>query len=86
MRRIFVSAALAILLSTCGSRGGQLDCGVSETTLGESPGTAAGDADTPVGLRASDESLHNPFTHKAKYTQTVYNPVLGSFSKQKFRG
>jgi hypothetical protein len=27
----------------------------------------------------------NPFTHKARYTGTVYNPMLGTFGTQKFR-
>jgi hypothetical protein len=27
----------------------------------------------------------NPFTHKTKYTATVYNPALGTFGTQKFR-
>jgi hypothetical protein len=27
----------------------------------------------------------NPFTHKTKYTGTVYNPALGTFGTQKFR-
>ncbi|AMV22768.1 hypothetical protein VT84_00050 [Gemmata sp. SH-PL17] len=27
----------------------------------------------------------NPFTHKSKYTGTVYNPLSGQFSKQAFR-
>ncbi|MBP3958616.1 hypothetical protein J8F10_25495 [Gemmata sp. G18] len=27
----------------------------------------------------------NPFTHKSKYTGTVYNPLSGQFSKQTFR-
>ncbi|MBY0459208.1 MAG: hypothetical protein K2V38_17905 [Gemmataceae bacterium] len=27
----------------------------------------------------------NPFTHKSKHTGTVYNPVLGQFTRTNFR-
>lgn len=38
-----------------------------------------------VGSVQRKSHFTNPFTHKAKYTNTVYNPVLGQFGTNKFR-
>lgn len=38
-----------------------------------------------VGSVQRTSHFANPFTHKAKYSSVNYNPVLGSFSTQKFR-
>ena len=38
-----------------------------------------------VGSVQRTSHFSNPFTHKAKYTGTTYNPVLGTFGTQKFR-
>jgi hypothetical protein len=38
-----------------------------------------------VGSLQRTSHFTNPFTHKARYTGTVYNPLLGTFGTQKFR-
>lgn len=38
-----------------------------------------------VGSVRRSGHFTNPFTHKAKYTQMVYNPLTGHFGKMKFR-
>ncbi|MCI0703308.1 MAG: hypothetical protein L0241_19695 [Planctomycetia bacterium] len=38
-----------------------------------------------IGSIQRKSHFANPFTHKARYTGTVYDPQLGQFSKHHFR-
>jgi hypothetical protein len=38
-----------------------------------------------IGSIQRTSHFTNPFTHKAKYTGTVYNPLAGTFSAKTYR-
>ena len=91
MKRIFVAAAVALLLSTSAQAADNWTQGLPT----QSPlVNLRGDTSVPpvtrlhpvVGSIQRTSHFTNPFTHKAKYSSVMYNPVLGSFSKHKFRG
>jgi len=89
MKRIFVAAALALLLSTSATRADNWTQGLPKQSplvnlQGTSPQVTR--LHPVVGSIQRTSHFTNPFTHKAKYSSVMYNPVLGSFAKHKFRG
>jgi hypothetical protein len=88
MKRIFTAAALALLLSTSAQ-------GADNWTIGMPKYSPLASLQRPqpaprmqpvVGSTQRTGHFNNPFTHKVKYTKMLYNPLLGTFAKQKFRG
>jgi hypothetical protein len=88
MKRIFVSAALILLLTTSAPAGDNWTVGLpaqSPLVVLQNPCPATR-LQPVVGSVQRKSHFTNPFTHKAKYTNVMYNPILGTFSKQKYRG
>jgi hypothetical protein len=90
MKRIFVTAALVLLLSTSAARADNWTIGLPKqsplASLPCQPSVPPVARVQPIiGSTQRVSHFTNPITHKAKYTSKTYNPILGTFGKQKFR-
>ena len=90
MRKLIALVALVVAgaqLAHAGSPGAHRGPTVRTATINPISGAPVSVTTRLQPVVGSVQRSHfsNPFTHKAKYTGTTYNPVLGTFGTQKFR-
>jgi hypothetical protein len=89
MQKLFAAVAVVLLASATASAGDPLRVGTGGNRVIENLSGYSVPSVTRlhpvVGSIQRHGRFTNPFTHKAKYTQMVYNPNLGTFGRMKFR-
>ena len=94
MQKLVAMAVLVILVAAgsqtarAGSPGAHRGPTVRTATINPLSGTPVSVVtrlQPVVGSVQRTSHFSNPLTHKAKYTSTTYNPVLGTFGTQKFK-
>jgi hypothetical protein len=90
MRKLLIAAAAIMVLGSGSARaGGPFDLvgggGRIIDGLSGRPSAAPVRLQPVVGSVQRTGHFNNPFTHKAKYTKMVYNPLTGHFGRMKFK-
>jgi hypothetical protein len=90
MKRIFVAVVLMLLLVSSANRAeaGNRKLFARSAVINSRTGMpipVTTRLQPVIGSVQRTSHFANPFTHKARYTSTVYNPVLGTFGNYKFR-
>ena len=89
MRKLIAVMALAVVLFAAGAQTARAGSPYVRTATIDprsgQPVSVVTRLQPVVGSVQRTSHFTNPFTHKAKYTNSVYNPVFGTFSTQKFK-